>query len=50
MPRPLPGMDKEIDEILSKMDKGDKEHEMELTADITEARRPHMAVAQRVGF
>ena len=37
-------------EILSTMNKEDKEHEKELTADITEARRPHMAVAQRVGF
>ena len=38
-------------EILSTMDKEDEGHEKGLTAgDITETRRPHMAVSQRVGF
>ena len=38
-------------EILSAMDKRDKGHEKGLTAgDITEARGPHMAVAQGGGF
>jgi hypothetical protein len=36
---------------LSTLDKGDEGHEEGLTAgDITEARGPHMAVAQRGGF